>query len=244
MAQFLFAYFDTGLHGAARKHFAANALADCHPSGHGISCQGRWADAWSATANPLSQQEAPALRRMPSEPAHQSAQERHLPAEQARLLLRGLMNSSSADVLSHGSRCGQAMDAHWPMPLPCRQAKCKSASGSAGGSSSFRSTQSLDNGNGKSPEVSNWSTCPHSPRRVEQSGCIVLCHGACPCVTASPAWHPHPALLAAQEAPDAANRLSPNLHSPRVFVRKGRGPSSCPKQLGTTLLAAGSLCSA
>ena len=97
------------LHGAAGKHSTADALADCIQSGHGISCQGRWADAWSTSANPPSQQETPTLRRMPFEPAHQSAQGWPKQAEQATLLLRSFMSSSSAKLLSHDRRCGQAM---------------------------------------------------------------------------------------------------------------------------------------
>ena len=160
------------LHGAARKHFTANALTDCNPSGHGISCQGRWADAWSASANPHWQQETPALRRMPFEPAHQSAQGRPQQAEQARLLLRGLMSSSSAELPSlMAADVAKQCDTYWPMPLPCRQAKCKSASSSAGGSSPFRPTQSMDNGvNGKTPEVSVCSSWPRSPCRLKQNG--------------------------------------------------------------------------
>ena len=84
------AYFRRTAWSSTKALHGQSALADCNPSVHGISCQGRWADAWSASANPLSQQEAPALRQMPCKPAHQSAQGRRQQAGQARLLFAWL----------------------------------------------------------------------------------------------------------------------------------------------------------
>ena len=134
--------------------------------------------------------------------------------------------------LSRQPMLARQWHAHWPMTLPCRQTRCTSASSSAGGSSPFRSPQSLDNGNGKPPEVSNWVHTGHTVPRGEAERLYLVSWNLLLGIPLRP-------VPRRRRTPDASQQTSVAPQQSCLAVRgKGGGPNSCPRHLDMPLLAA------